>query len=69
MRTRVTAGALLSALFAAPLVFMALGSLRAPGADAPPGGDLLPPLTLDSYARAFELQPLGRQLLNSLQSR
>lgn len=67
MRARRAAGVVLSVVFAAPIVFMALGSLRAPGAASPPGDDLLPPLSLDSFQRAFELQPLGSQLWNSAQ--
>lgn len=66
MRGRAVAGLLIAVVFAVPLVFMGLGSLRAPGADAPLGAELFPPPSLESFTRAFDLQPLGDQLLNSL---
>lgn len=52
-----------SAVLVAPLLLLVLGSFRAPGASS--GFELLPPLTLESFERAFDLIPLGRQLLNS----
>jgi multiple sugar transport system permease protein len=58
---------LLPLAFAAPLLFLVLGALRPTGAAAPLGPELFPtPPSVDSFSRAFELQPLGRQLRNSL---
>jgi multiple sugar transport system permease protein len=55
-----------SAVFLAPLVFLVLGSLRAPGETPPSGLDLIPSEpTGASFERAFELVDLGQQLLNS----
>jgi multiple sugar transport system permease protein len=62
------AGALaVSALFAAPLAFMVLGSLRGIGEPPPRGIELIPPSPgLDGYERAFEAVPFARALGNSL---
>ena len=55
-----------SAVFLAPLLFLALGSLRGPGIEPATGLELIPgDPTLDSFERAFELIPLGRQFVNS----
>ncbi|MDA0183380.1 carbohydrate ABC transporter permease [Solirubrobacter phytolaccae] len=46
---------------------MVLGALHPPGAPPPVGFELLSVQpSLDAFARAFELVPLGQQLLNSL---
>lgn len=50
-----------------PLAFLVLGALRPPGVLPPAGLEILPRApSLESFGRAFELQPLGRQLANSL---
>lgn len=57
----------LSALFLGPLVFMALGSLRAPGLPPPDGFELIPrDPTWTNYKTVFAFVPLERQFLNSL---
>jgi multiple sugar transport system permease protein len=56
-----------TALFLAPLVFLVLGALRPPGVPPPSGADVLvPDPSLASLERAFELVPLGDQMLNSV---
>src|SRR5687768_7612106 len=56
-----------SVAFLTPLIFLLLGSLWAPGDTPPDGLELIPPEpTLASFERAFDLTPLGRQLLNSM---
>ena len=46
---------------------MVLGALHAPGAPPPVGLELIPDApSLAAFTRAFDLVPLGRQLLNSL---
>ncbi|MFC0506751.1 carbohydrate ABC transporter permease [Micromonospora costi] len=58
--------ALVAALFAAPLWFMLVGSLRPAGRPPPRTLELLPPEpTLAAYARLPELIPLFRYLANS----
>jgi multiple sugar transport system permease protein len=53
-------------VFAIPLLFLVLGSLRGPGVSPPDGLELIPSdPTLDSFERAFELVDLKRQFLNS----
>jgi multiple sugar transport system permease protein len=60
-------GVLVSAAFVSPLVFLILGSLRAPGLAPPTGLELVPAdPTLASFERVFDLIPLERQLLNSV---
>jgi multiple sugar transport system permease protein len=67
MRWRAAGAALVSALLAAPLALMVMGSLHAPGEPPPVGAELLPrDPTLAAFERAFDLVPLWRQLLNSL---
>jgi multiple sugar transport system permease protein len=67
VRWRAAGAGFLSALLAVPLAIMALGSLHAPGGAPPVGVELLPgDPTLAAFERAFDLVPLGRQLLNSL---
>ncbi|WP_203855895.1 carbohydrate ABC transporter permease [Plantactinospora mayteni] len=57
---------LVAALFAAPLWFMVVGSLRPAGLPPPRSLEVLPPEpTLDAYARLPELIPLFRYLANS----
>lgn len=57
----------LSLLFLGPLVFMVLGSLRAPGLPPPDGFELIPrQLTWANYRTVFAFVPLGRHLMNSL---
>ena len=63
---RPVAAAFAALLFVVPLVLMVTGSLRPPG-PPPQGPELLPsPMTLDNYARAFELVDLARYAANSL---
>lgn len=59
--------ALVSLLFLFPMWLLVVGSLR-PAGQAPPRGAQFVPLepTVEPFARAFELVPLGRFLLNSL---
>ena len=60
-------GILVASLFALPVLLLAVGSLRPPGLAASVGTGLLPAgPSLDSFPRAFELQPLARQAANSL---
>jgi multiple sugar transport system permease protein len=64
---RPAAGVLVSAAFVSPLVFLMLGSLRAPGLAPPAGIELVPAdPTLASFERVSDLIPLERQLLNSI---
>jgi len=57
----------LSLLFLGPLVFMLLGSLRAPGLPPPDGFELLPrDATWTNFKTVFAFVPLGRHLVNSL---
>ncbi|NEE00212.1 carbohydrate ABC transporter permease [Phytoactinopolyspora halotolerans] len=63
---RVIAPAVLSALFAAPLWFMIVGSLRPAGLPPPRTLELVPPEpTLAAYQRLGELMPLFTYLGNS----
>ena len=58
---------LVALLFLAPLSFLVTGALREPGLLPTESFPLLPdPPTFASLERAFELVPLGRQLLNSV---
>ena len=53
--------------FLLPLAFMVSGSLRRAGLPPPRTPELIPdPVTLDGYARAFDLVDLPRYALNSL---
>jgi multiple sugar transport system permease protein len=66
-RLRWVAVLSLSALFLVPLVFMVLGSLRAPGLPPPDGFEIVPRgASLDNYSYVFAFVPLWRQLANSL---
>ena len=66
-KARPLAAAIVVALLSVPLAVMILGALHAPGQPAPVGLELLRiEPTLAAFERAFELVPLGRQLLNSL---
>jgi multiple sugar transport system permease protein len=66
MRRRQLAATIVSGAFLLPLVFLVLGALRAPGTPPPTGLEVLvPELSGDGFARAFELVDLGRQLVNS----
>ncbi|MDO3704511.1 carbohydrate ABC transporter permease [Micromonospora sp. C28SCA-DRY-2] len=63
---RFVVPALFAALFAAPLWFMVVGSLRPAGLPPPRTLEVLPPEpTLAAYARLPELIPLFRYLANS----
>lgn len=54
-------------VFLTPLVFMVLGSLRAPGLPPPDGFELLPRgLTWSNYKNVFAFVPLGTYVLNSV---
>jgi multiple sugar transport system permease protein len=54
-------------LFVAPLVLLVLGALRPPGVPPPRGADVfLPDPSLAALERAFELVPLGDQMINSV---
>ena len=67
LRWRAAGAGLLAALLVIPLVIMLLGAFHAPGGSPPVGVELFPTdPTLAAFDRAFELVPLGRQLLNSL---
>ena len=69
MRTiaRPLAAAAVALLFLAPLSFLVTGGLREPGVLGAGGFPLVPEqLSFASLERAFELVPLGRQLVNSL---
>lgn len=64
---RTFAIAVLSVVFLTPLVFMVLGSLRAPGLPPPDGFELVPRgSTWANYRTVFAFVPLGRHVLNSL---
>jgi multiple sugar transport system permease protein len=66
-RWRAAGAALVTALLAAPLAIMVLGSLHPPGETPPVGAELFPDApTLAAFERAFDLVPLWQQLLNSL---
>jgi multiple sugar transport system permease protein len=66
-RLRGLAILVLSLVFLVPLVFMILGSLRAPGLPPPDGFELVPRgASLDNYSYVFAFVPLWRQLANSL---
>ena len=66
-KARPLAAALVVALLTVPLGVMLLGALHAPGRPAPIGLELIQVQpTLAAFERAFELVPLGRQLVNSL---
>jgi multiple sugar transport system permease protein len=66
MRRSQLVATVVSGAFLFPLVFLVLGSLRAPGAPPPTGlGVLVPELSGGGFTRAFELVDLGRQLVNS----
>lgn len=66
MRRRVAAATVVSAVFGLPLVFLALGALRAPGEPPPTGLEVLSPQFVGAaFERALDLVPLGRQLANS----
>ena len=58
---------LVALLFLAPLSFLVTGALREPGLLPTESFPLVPdPLSLGSLERAFDLVPLGRQLMNSV---
>ena len=58
--------AALSLLFLGPLVFMVLGSLRAPGLPPPDGFELIPrEATWANFKTVFAFVPLDRHLVNS----
>lgn len=64
---RSAGAALIVALLSVPLAVMVLGALHAPGEPPPVGLELVPDSpSLAAFERAFDLVPLGRQLLNSL---
>jgi multiple sugar transport system permease protein len=64
---RPVGAAVVTVVFALPLVFMVSGSLREPGLPPPRTPELLPdPLGLGGYGRAFDLVDLGRYTVNSL---
>jgi multiple sugar transport system permease protein len=64
---RAIGAAAVALLFLAPLSFLVTGALREPGVLPTESFPIVAdPVTLDAFERAFELVPLGRQLLNSL---
>lgn len=64
---RMLGAAVVTAVFALPLVFMVVGSLRAPGLPPPRTPSLLPDsVSLESFDRAFTLVDLARYTLNSV---
>jgi multiple sugar transport system permease protein len=64
---RAAAILLASALFALPLLFMVLGSLRTPGLPPPDGFEVLPnPLRWSNYSTVFDFVPLWTYMKNSL---
>ena len=64
---RALGATLVVALLSVPLGVMVLGALHAPGAPPPVGLELIPDApSFAAFERAFDLVPLGRQLLNSL---
>ncbi len=57
----------LATVFVTPLLFMVLGSLRAPGLPPPDGFELVPQgFTWSNYRNVFAFVPLGTYLTNSL---
>jgi multiple sugar transport system permease protein len=65
--TKVATGSIGAALFALPLLFMVLTSLRSPGLPPPDGFELLPrEATWETYEFVFLLIPLWGQIGNSL---
>lgn len=66
-RATTIAAAVLALVFLIPLVFMILGSMRAPGLPPPDGFELVPEgAGWSNYRYVFSFVPLGRYLLNSL---
>jgi len=66
-RTASIVAVALAAVFLTPLLFMVLGSLRAPGLPPPDGFELVPEgAGWSNYRYVFSFVPLGRYLLNSL---
>jgi multiple sugar transport system permease protein len=66
-RAHALTGALVAAVFAAPLVVMISGSIRRPGLGPPRSLELIPdPVTAEGYRQAFRLAPLARAMGNSL---
>lgn len=66
-RLRTIAIVALSLVFLAPLAFMILGSLRAPGLPPPDGFELVVQQpTWSNYRNVFAIVPLGTHLANSL---
>lgn len=66
-RTTAVAVVVLAAVFLVPLLFMVLGSLRAPGLPPPDGFELVPRgAGWSNYRYVFSFVPLGRYLANSL---
>ena len=67
MRRRSAAAWVTTAVLLAPLAYLVLGALHAPGGAPPTGWDVFPaPPTLEAFRRAFALVPLERQLGNSV---
>ena len=68
-KVRPLGATLVVALLSVPLAVMVLGALHAPGEPPPVGLELIPDSpSLAAFERAFDLVPLGRQLLNSSRS-
>lgn len=66
-RVGVLAAIAIAVIFATPLAFMVLGSMRAPGLPPPDGFELVPEgASWSNYRSVFAFVPLGRYLLNSL---
>lgn len=66
VRRRQGVAALVSFVFVFPVLVLLLGALHSPDATPPTGVEIVPgEPSAASFERAFELVPLGRQLVNS----
>lgn len=66
-RGKVFAAVVITVVFLTPLVFMVLGSMRAPGLPPPDGFELVPEgASWSNYRSVFAFVPLARYLVNSL---
>src|SRR5688500_12820460 len=64
---RTYAAIAIAVIFLTPLIFMVLGSMRAPGLPPPDGFQLVPQgASWSNYRSVFAFVPLARYLVNSL---